>query len=91
MFSPFEGRALPLSLVRIERDGMAVDGLDVNLGDELTGVKLVVAYANGGVHGVVKLDDGSVPTGLTGMASVQGNVLGNRSVLIKTANSSCRI
>jgi len=74
-------KSVPLNLVRIERNGVKVDGLDVSLGDELTGIKLIVAYANSGVHGVVKLDDGSVPAGLIGIATVEGNVSGNRSVV----------
>lgn len=61
---------------------MKLDGnLEVQLGDEITGVRLVMQYAASGVHGFVKLEDGSVPRGLIGMATVQGNVLGNRSVV----------
>lgn len=65
------GKPLPLMFVRTERDGVKVDGLDIQLGDELNGVKLVMAYANSGLHGFLKLDDGSIPRGLIGMASLQ--------------------
>ena len=81
LWFPGAEKSLPLNLVRIERDGVRVEGLDVSLREELTGIKLIVAYANSGVHGVVKLEDGSVPAGLIGMATVQGNVPGNRSVV----------
>jgi len=81
--APVTGKPLPLNFVRTERDGLKVDGLDIQLGEELTGVRLVMAYATGGIHGFVKLDDGSAAQGLIGLASVwQGNKpAGNRSVV----------
>jgi len=77
------GKPLPVSFVRIERDGVNVGrDLEVQLGDELTGIKLVLAYATGTIHGVVKLDDGSLPEGLKGSAAVwQGNEAWPRSTL----------
>ncbi len=79
---PVTGKPLPLNFIRTERDGMKLDGnLEVQLGDEITGLRLVMQYAASGVHGFVKLDDGSVPRGLIGMATVLGNVPGNRSVV----------
>lgn len=80
--SPTAGR--PFSLVRIERDGLNIGtDVEVQLGDEITGLRLVLGYATGSLHGVVKLDDGSVPQGLIGLASVwQGNKPAwNRSVV----------
>jgi hypothetical protein len=72
--SPALSKNVPLVFVRTEREGVSVDGVDVQFGDEVTGVKVVMAYATGGVHGFVKLDDGSIPQGLIGLASVwQGN------------------
>ncbi|MGZ8844094.1 MAG: carboxypeptidase regulatory-like domain-containing protein [Pyrinomonadaceae bacterium] len=80
--APAPGTPLPLSFVRTERDGVKLESdLEIQPGEEITGLRLVMAYANSGIHGLVKLDDGSVPQGLIGMASVQGNVLGNRSVV----------
>jgi Carboxypeptidase regulatory-like domain len=80
---PAVGRPLPLSFLRTERDGVKVDGLAVQIGEEVTGVTLVMAYVASGVHGFLKLDDGSVPQGLIGFASVwQGNVpRGDRSIV----------
>jgi protocatechuate 3,4-dioxygenase beta subunit len=81
---PATGKPLPINLVRIERDGVSIGtDVEVQLGDEIKGLRVVMAYATGGVHGVVKLDDGSVPQGLIGLASVwQGNKPAwNRSVV----------
>jgi hypothetical protein len=81
---PGAGKPLPINLVRIERDGVNIGtDVEVQLGDEIKGLRLVMAYATGGVHGVVKLDDGSIPPGLIGLASVwQGNKPAwNRSVV----------
>lgn len=83
LWFPGADNSLPLNLVRIERDGVKTDALDVSLGDELTGIKLIVAYATGGVHGVVKLDDGSIPQGLIGMAALwQGNKIAGRGSVV---------
>jgi len=82
--APATGKPLPINLVRIERNGVSIGSdVEVQLGDEIQGLRLVMAYATGGVHGVVKLDDGSVPAGLIGLASVwQGNKPAwNRSVV----------
>jgi hypothetical protein len=81
LYLPSPGKSWPLYFLRTERDGVKVEGLEVQLGEELTGVRIVMAYANSGLRGLVKLDDGSVPQGLTGMASVEGNVLGNHSAV----------
>lgn len=81
---PAAGKPLPISFVRIERDGVNIGSdLEVQLGDEIKGLRVVMANATGGVHGVVKLDDGSIPQGLIGMAAIwQGNQPAwNRSVV----------
>jgi hypothetical protein len=80
---PAIGKPLPLNFVRVERDGVKLEGnLDLQLGEEITGLRLVMAYAAAGIHGIVRLDDDSVPQGLIGLASVwKGNVPWNRSVV----------
>ena len=82
--APAVGKPLPINFVRIERDGVSIGtDIEVQLGVEITGLRLVIASATGGIHGVVKLDDGSVPLGLIGLASVwQGDKpAGDRSVV----------
>jgi len=45
---------LPLRFVRAERDGTRLDGpIEIHPGEQLTGVRLIVAYANGTIRGVV--------------------------------------
>lgn len=84
LHAPAVGKPLPINFVRIERNGVSIGtDIEVQLGEEITGLRLVAAYATGGIHGVVKLDDGSIPLGLIGLASVwQGNKpAGDRSVV----------
>lgn len=51
-------------IVRIERDGtVQPNGLQIDDGEHLTGVKVIVAYGNSTVRGVVKLENGSLPAG----------------------------
>jgi hypothetical protein len=55
--------APPLRFVRIEHNGVTLpqgmvvsvsEGIDVHAGEQITGVRLVLAYANSRIHGVVK-------------------------------------
>jgi len=49
-------------IVRIERGGVAQpQGIELKEREQITGLRLIVNYANGAVQGVVKLDDGSIP------------------------------
>ena len=56
---PFSG----LTVMRIERDGAPLTaGLEVTAGEQIMGVRIVMAYGNSIVRGVVKTDDGSALT-----------------------------
>jgi hypothetical protein len=70
---PSVGGRLPLNFVRTEREGVKLDHeAEIESGDEITGLRLVLAYAHSSIHGVVKLDDGTVPTDLVaGIAVLQ--------------------
>jgi protocatechuate 3,4-dioxygenase beta subunit len=49
-------------LIRVERDGLAqTGGLEIKEGEQLTGVKLVVAYGSGTIRGVVTVANGELP------------------------------
>jgi hypothetical protein len=49
---------LPLRFVRVERDGIRLDqDLDIQSGEQITGVRLVLGYTNSRIHGVVRLDN----------------------------------
>ena len=51
-------------ILRIERDStQQTRGIPVNSGDQITGVRIVAAYADGTVQGIVKFQNGPLPTG----------------------------
>ena len=52
------------TVARIERDGVVQPrGIEIKNGDQITGVSLVVSYGNAIVHGVVQLENGTLPAG----------------------------
>ncbi|MEP6911802.1 MAG: carboxypeptidase-like regulatory domain-containing protein [bacterium] len=52
------------TIVRIERDGaVQPDGIQLQTGEHLTGVKVVVACGSATIHGVVVLENGTLPVG----------------------------
>lgn len=54
----------PLKIVRIERDGVAyTQGVEIKDQEQITGLRLIVNYANGTIRGVVKLEKGTPPNG----------------------------
>lgn len=60
---PFDLKGYAIS--RIERDGVPVPrGIAVKDGEEVGGIRIVVAYGNGSIRGVVKLENGSLPAGV---------------------------
>jgi hypothetical protein len=44
--------------------------LEVHSGDEISGLRLVLAYANSSIRGIVKVDGAPLPPGMTGVASL---------------------
>jgi hypothetical protein len=48
---------------RIERDGVPAR-IDIKDGEQVTGVKLIVAYGNASIRGVVTLENGVLPEGV---------------------------
>lgn len=63
-FSGVDGRPVPgLSLVRVERDGITQpSGIEIKDGEQVTGVRLVISYGNGKIRGVVKIENGELPS-----------------------------
>jgi hypothetical protein len=56
---------------RIERDGVQLQrGIEIKDGEQVTGVRVVVAYGNGKLRGVVNLDTGVVPDGARFFVSI---------------------
>lgn len=69
--APRIGGPLPLRLVRTERDGVRLDSdPEIEAGDQIAGLRVVLGYANSSIHGIVKLDNGPLPPGIAARASV---------------------
>jgi len=52
------------SIARIERDGVRMErGIEIKDGEQLTGVRVVLAYGTGKLRGVVNLENGPAPNG----------------------------
>lgn len=51
-------------IARIERDGLVyAQGLTVKNGDQISGLRVIVNYGTATVHGIVKLENGTLPSG----------------------------
>ena len=58
------GNAQPMTILRVERDGVAQpSGVQVQTGEHLSGLQIVAADSSGSIRGVVKLENGSLPPG----------------------------
>ena len=53
-----------ISLVRIERNGVVVPAIDLQEGEDVTGVRLILVSSTGSVRGQVSIEDGKLPAGL---------------------------
>lgn len=52
------------SLVRVERNGAEQrEGIDVGAGEQISGVRLILAYGSGTVRGQIEIRNGTVPQG----------------------------
>ncbi len=63
MINPMPGPMSPVRLIRIERDGVKVAGIDIGPGEHVTGVRIVFAYGTGIVRGQVIVKGGNLPEG----------------------------
>jgi protocatechuate 3,4-dioxygenase beta subunit len=58
------GNVKRLTISRIERDGVVQsNGIQIQNAEQITGIRVVVAYHNGSIRGVVKLENGTLPPG----------------------------
>lgn len=56
------GNAKPIPILRVERDGvMQTNGIQLETGEHISGIRVVAAYSNGSIRGVVKVENGSFP------------------------------
>jgi Carboxypeptidase regulatory-like domain len=47
-----------LQIIRMERDGMIVRDMEIKEHEQITGLRVVVGHANGGISGVIRRPDG---------------------------------
>ena len=68
-----------LAHVRTEVDGIEQqEGIEVNAGAQITGVRLVFAYGTGSIRGQVRSEAGALPEGLTLQIIVRSTTGGSR-------------
>ena len=68
-----------LTLMRTEVDGIEQrEGIEVNAGARITGVRLVFAYGAGSVRGEVRAEDGTLPAGVTLQVIIRSATGGTR-------------
>ncbi len=68
------GNAKAITIARVERDGVVqTNGVQVQSGEHLSGLRIVAAYSNGSIRGVIKVENGVLPPGahlVVGLAKV---------------------
>ena len=53
-----------LTISRVERDGVVQpNGIQIQAAEHISGIRVIVAYINGSIRGVVKLENGTLPPG----------------------------
>ena len=56
------GDAKPIPISRVERDGVVqTNGIQLQTGELISGIRVVAAYSSGSIRGVVKVENGSLP------------------------------
>lgn len=61
-FSPLQRDSRQIQLIRVERDGVVQSGgLIIKDGEQVTGVRLVVKYLTGAIHGQIKVEGDELP------------------------------
>jgi len=71
-FSMYYPASKGLALIRVERDGVEQkNGIEVGSGEEISDVKVVLAYGTGTIRGQVKVDGGDIPAGAMMFLNIQ--------------------
>jgi len=56
------GDAKPIPILRVERNGVVQpNGIQVQNGEHVTGIRVIAAYSSGSIRGVVKMENGTLP------------------------------
>lgn len=54
--------AAPIPILRVERDGvLQPNGIQLQAGEHVTGIRVIAAYSSGSIRGVVKAENGPLP------------------------------
>jgi hypothetical protein len=61
--APWDDGTLGLTLLRVERDGVRVDSIEIGPSEQVSGIRVVFGYGNGIVRGQVIVKGGSLPEG----------------------------
>jgi Carboxypeptidase regulatory-like domain len=62
-----------LTLLRVERDGVEQkNGIEIGLAEEISGVKVILAYGTGAIRGQVRMESGEIPAGAIMFFSLRG-------------------
>ncbi len=58
------GNVKGLAISRLERDGVVQpSGIQIQNAEQVSGIRVIVAYSNGSIRGVIKLESGTLPAG----------------------------
>jgi hypothetical protein len=58
------GNVRGFAISRVERDGVVKpNGIEIQSAERITGIRLFVSYSNGSIRGVVKVENGTLPSG----------------------------
>ena len=56
------GNAKAITISRVERDGVVQpNGIQVQTGEHISGIRIVAGYSSGSIRGVVKMENGALP------------------------------
>lgn len=59
------GNAKGITIARVERDGVVqTNGVQVQSGEHLSGLRIVAAHSSGSIRGVIKIENGALPPGV---------------------------
>jgi protocatechuate 3,4-dioxygenase beta subunit len=58
-----QGAMKELTVTRIEREGVVQRGIEIKDGEHVTGVRVIVAYGDAVLRGIVNIENGPLPTG----------------------------
>jgi protocatechuate 3,4-dioxygenase beta subunit len=61
--SSMQGAMKGLTIARIEREGVAQRAIEIKDGEQVTGVRVVVAYGDSVLRGIVNIENGPLPAG----------------------------